>query len=247
MSAANILNVENVSLKLGGRQIIKRLSFKANYGDIIGFIGPNGAGKTTMMRIINGVLEPNEGIVSFNNIDVLNNRIEAQKQFGYLPEGGPLYLDMTPKTYLEFLGNARGIKGEELKNKIIKAVELTQLEQNFHQRIETMSKGFKRRVALAGAILHEPKLLTLDEPTDGLDPNQKIRARSTIKSLGKDKIIIISTHILDEVAAICNRVILINKGEKIIDESKDDFMLRAGTKSLDELFFELTHKPQEAL
>lgn len=227
------LSLENIEFAISGKKILKNICFGAKAGEIIGFIGPNGAGKTTTMRLINGIYTQDSGTIKIDNMPIGE---KSRVHLGYLPEGGPLWGDMTPKEYLEFLADVRGLN--DAKTKIIAAVEKVEIQNVFHQRIETLSKGFKRRVALAGAILHDPEILILDEPTDGLDPNQKLRARQTIKSIAKDKIIIISTHILDEVTQICDRVILINEGEIIIDESRDIFIKRG--KNIDEIFNKLT-------
>ena len=231
------LSLNNINLAINGREILKSLSFEAVAGDIIGFIGPNGAGKTTTMRLINGILSADSGEIAINGQNITKEPVKSRENLGYLPEGGPLWGEMTPKSYLEFMASVRDV--ENPKEAIIAAVEKTELKEVFHQRIETLSKGFKRRVALAGAILHDPAILILDEPTDGLDPNQKIRARETIKSLSQGKIIIISTHILDEVTQICNRVILINKGEIIANETRQEFLARKNAP-IDEIFHALT-------
>ena len=227
------LSLQNIEFAISGKKILKNICFDAKAGEIIGFIGPNGAGKTTTMRLINGVYTASSGAIKINGKEIDE---KSRASLGYLPEGGPLWGDMTPKEFLEFMADVRGIK--DAKTQIISAVEKVEIQGVFHQRIDTLSKGFKRRVALAGAILHDPEILILDEPTDGLDPNQKLRARQTIKAIAKDKIIIISTHILDEVTQICDRVILINDGAIIADETRDEFLKRG--KNIDEIFNTLT-------
>ncbi len=218
-----MLELISVNISLLGRKIIDNLSFNAKDGDIIGLVGINGAGKTTCIRTICGILEPQSGVIKIAGQDIKNNRTFAQKQIGLLLEGAPLWGDMNAKEYLEFLGNMHGLFGNDLKNAIIKAAELTNIQNIFHQKIDTLSKGFKRRVAFAGAILNNPKILILDEPTDGLDPAQRAQALEIIKKMGKDRIIIFSTHILGDVGDICNRIILINNGKKIADETIEDF------------------------
>lgn len=183
----------------------------------MGFLGPNGAGKSTTMKIITGFLAPSSGSVSVCGFDVAHQTIEAQKRIGYLPEGAPCYEDMKPLQFLGFIAEVRGFKGAEKQQKVDAVVEIMRLEPVLAQKIETLSKGFKRRVGLAQALIHDPDVLILDEPTDGLDPNQKHQVRNMIRSLSKEKIVIISTHILEEVAAVCTRAIIIANGRIVSD------------------------------
>lgn len=209
----SLVSISNLSKKFGEFSAVNDISFSVNKGEVLGFLGPNGAGKTTTMRMITGYLAPTAGQVSVCGFDVLANPIEAKRKIGYLPEGGPLYADMTPQTFLSFIGEVRGLEGAELKKRMDFVVDKLALNDVFKQTIDTLSKGFKRRVALAQAILHNPEVLILDEPTDGLDPNQKHEVRELIKSMAGEKAIVISTHILEEVDAICSRAIIISRGK----------------------------------
>ncbi|CAA0146721.1 gliding motility-associated ABC transporter ATP-binding subunit GldA [Tenacibaculum maritimum] len=193
---------------------IKKLSFSAAKGEIVGFLGPNGAGKSTTMKILAGFIKPTEGSVLVNGINVAKTPIEAQKNIGYLPEHNPLYLDLYVREYLQFQADVYKIH----KNEIEKVLEKVGLKSQAHKKIQELSKGYRQRVGLAAAILHNPDVLILDEPTTGLDPNQLVEIRALIKTLGADKTVLLSTHIMQEVEAICNRVIIINKGEVVIDK-----------------------------
>ncbi|QCD63192.1 gliding motility-associated ABC transporter ATP-binding subunit GldA [Tenacibaculum maritimum] len=193
---------------------IKKLSFSATKGEIVGFLGPNGAGKSTTMKILAGFIKPTEGSVLVNGINVAKTPIEAQKNIGYLPEHNPLYLDLYVREYLQFQADVYKIH----KNEIEKVLEKVGLKSQAHKKIQELSKGYRQRVGLAAAILHNPDVLILDEPTTGLDPNQLVEIRTLIKTLGADKTVLLSTHIMQEVEAICNRVIIINKGEVVIDK-----------------------------
>lgn len=235
-----MLEIENLVLKINNRPIIKGISFCAKPGEIIGFIGPNGAGKTSTMRMIAGVLEPDDGKIKIENIDMWQSRIKAQENLGFLPEGAPLYGEMKVKSYLEFLGNIRGLAHDKIREMIIDVVEKTNLQKVFHWRIETLSKGFRRRVALAGAMLHDPKILILDEPSDGLDPNQKRDLNIALTQIAHDKIIIISSHVLDEIIKICNRIILLNDGVIGFDGSPKDFAALSKEHLVENAFYELT-------
>ncbi|CAA0147912.1 gliding motility-associated ABC transporter ATP-binding subunit GldA [Tenacibaculum maritimum] len=193
---------------------IKKLSFSAAKGEIVGFLGPNGAGKSTTMKILAGFIKPTEGSVLVNGINVAKTPIEAQKNIGYLPEHNPLYLDLYVREYLQFQADVYKIH----KNEIEKVLEKVGLKSQAHKKIQELSKGYRQRVGLAAAILHNPDVLILDEPTTGLDPNQLVEIRALIKTLGADKTVLLSTHIMQEVEAICNRVIIINKGEVVTDK-----------------------------
>ena len=184
---------------------------------MLGFLGPNGAGKSTTMKMLTGFLAPTSGTASILGFDIQTDTLKAQRQIGYLPEGAPCYGDMTVRGFLEFIAEVRGFRGAEKKQRVQRAVEQVELQKVLEQSIETLSKGFKRRVGLAQAILHDPKVLILDEPTDGLDPNQKHQVRKLIQSLAKDKIVIISTHILEEVSAVCTRAVVIAAGKVVAD------------------------------
>ncbi len=218
-----MLDVRELSVSLGGKPIVKSISFKAQKGDIIAFLGPNGAGKTTCMRLLSGVFAPQRGEISLYGLNS-KDLARFQSKIGFLPEAAPLYGQMKVKEFLEFIAAAKNI--DRPKDAIIEAASLMELKDVFHNIIDTLSKGFRRRIAMASAIIGNPQLLILDEPTDGLDPNQKAKMRETFTSFAKETIIIISTHILDEMIELCNRVILFDKGEIKIDESAQDFKAR---------------------
>ncbi len=186
-------------------------------GEVLGFLGPNGAGKSTTMKMIAGFLNPTSGSVRICGHDVETATIAAQSQLGYLPEGAPAYGDMTPRQFLNFVAEARGLSGATAREKVAEAARRTELQGVLEQPIETLSKGFKRRVGLAQAILHDPPVLVMDEPTDGLDPNQKHSVRNLIRAMASEKAIIISTHILEEVDAVCTRAVIIDKGRIVAD------------------------------
>jgi ABC-2 type transport system ATP-binding protein len=211
------IKVENLSKVFDRKLVVNDISFTTKQGQIVGFLGPNGAGKTTTMRMITGFLKPSNGNVYINDIDILTNPVEAKKQFGYLPEGVPSYLDMKVYAFLKFIASIRGYKGSKLYDCLDRVIHQVNLQEVLNKQVDKLSKGFKRRVGLAQAILHNPPILILDEPTDGLDPNQKHEVRQLIKSMANDKVIILSTHILEEVEAICSRVIVISAGKIIAD------------------------------
>jgi gliding motility-associated transport system ATP-binding protein len=202
------------------------ISLSVSKGEVLGFLGPNGAGKSTTMKMITGFLEPDRGTAKICGIDVQELPRAAKSKLGYLPEGAPLYADMTPRSFLKFIAEIRGLGGNKETMKIGSAVEKTGLHSVLDQRIETLSKGFKRRVGLAQAILHDPPVLIMDEPTDGLDPNQKHHVRELIKEMAADKAIIVSTHILEEVEAVCTRAVIINKGRIVADGTAEELMRR---------------------
>ena len=196
---------------------VKDLSFKLVPGEILGFLGPNGAGKSTAMKMLTGFLRPTSGEVRIWGSDMWQDSLTAQRHIGYLPEGAPAYEEMTALGFLQFIADARGLTGAERANRLDETIEVMSLQGVLGQRFETLSKGFKRRVGLAQAILHDPDVLILDEPTDGLDPNQKHQVREMIKGLSRDKIVIVSTHILEEVTAVCNRAMVLAKGRVVSD------------------------------
>ena len=231
-----MLIVKDISKNFGEFKAINQLSFEVKVGDVMGFLGPNGAGKTTSMRVITGYLKSNGGTVLINNKDIEQDPIFTKSLIGYLPEGVPLYLDFSPYLYLDYVCQVRNIKNSS--NAIKKVISDLQLEEVKDVPIETLSKGFKRRVGIAQALIHNPKLLILDEPTDGLDPLQKFEVRKLIKNLSKTKAIIISTHILDEVPEVCNKCLIINNGEKVFEGTPTQLKRKIG-KSLDEKFRKL--------
>ena len=231
-----MLSVIDISKNFGDFTAINKLSFQVNVGDVMGFLGPNGAGKTTSMRVITGYLKSDSGNVIINNKDIEIDPIYTKSMIGYLPEGVPLYLDFSPYLYLDYVCQVRNIKNS--KAAIKKVINDLQLEEVKDVPIETLSKGFKRRVGIAQALIHNPKLLILDEPTDGLDPLQKFEVRRLIKKLSKTKAIIISTHILDEVPEVCNKCLIINDGQKVFEGTPLQLKKKIG-KSLDEKFRKL--------
>ena len=231
-----MLEVKEISKNFGEFKAIDQLSFSVKIGDVMGFLGPNGAGKTTSMRVITGYLNSDHGSIKINNKDINVDPIYTKSTIGYLPEGVPLYIDFSPYLYLDYVCQAREIKNS--KNAIKKVISDLQLEDVKDVPIETLSKGFKRRVGIAQALIHNPKLLILDEPTDGLDPLQKFEVRKLIKKLSKTKAIIISTHILDEVPEVCNKCLIINNGQKIFEGTPNQLKKKIG-KTLDEKFRKL--------
>tara|TARA_B100001063_G_scaffold13471_1_gene10471 strand:- start:365 stop:1066 length:702 start_codon:yes stop_codon:yes gene_type:complete len=231
-----MLIVKDISKNFGEFKAINHLSFEVKVGDVMGFLGPNGAGKTTSMRVITGYLRSDGGTVLINDKDIEQDPIFTKSMIGYLPEGVPLYLDFSPYLYLDYVCQVRNIKNSS--NAIKKVISDLQLEEVKDVPIETLSKGFKRRVGIAQALIHNPKLLILDEPTDGLDPLQKFEVRKLIKNLSKTKAIIISTHILDEVPEVCNKCLIINNGEKVFEGTPTQLKRKLG-KSLDEKFRKL--------
>ncbi len=212
-----MVEIKRLTKRFKSITAVNDVSFTVEQGEVMGFLGPNGAGKSTTMKMIAGFLRPDQGEVCILGIDCLKRPVAAKKLIGYLPEGAPLYGDMTPQLFLQFVGNIRGLSGAELNRQIEGVVEQVNLETVLQQPIETLSKGFKRRVGLAQAILHDPDVLILDEPTDGLDPNQKHEVRNLIRDMAKQKVIILSTHILEEVDAVCTRAIIIAGGKVVAD------------------------------
>jgi ABC-2 type transport system ATP-binding protein len=214
---AEMIAVDGLTKRFGTITAVDDISFSVKRGEVLGFLGPNGAGKSTTMKMITGFLAPSAGTARVCGFDIQDQPIEAKKKIGYLPEGAPAYPDMTPAAFLDFIARVRGLDGDLRKRRIADAIEKTQLSDVLFQSIDTLSKGFKRRVGLAQALLHDPEVLVLDEPTDGLDPNQKHEVRSLIKAMSYDKAIIISTHILEEVDAVCSRAMVIAGGRIVAD------------------------------
>ena len=212
-----MIEIANLTKKFDQFTAINDLNFNVREGEVLGFLGPNGAGKSTTMKVITGFLAPSAGTAIIDGFDITENPIQAKGLIGYLPEGAPCYGDMTTLEFLKFVAQIRGYRGEEIVVRVQHVLEEVELQSVSHQTIDTLSKGFKRRVGLAQAIMHDPKVLILDEPTDGLDPNQKFHVRELIKNLARDKIVIISTHILEEVTAVCTRAIIIAEGRILVD------------------------------
>lgn len=216
-----MIEIKNLTKRFGDVTVVDDLSFTVEPGEILGFLGPNGAGKSTTMKMITGFLLPSAGTVSVCGHDIVEDTLAAQSCMGYLPEGAPGYGDMTVKAFLEFIADIRELRGETKKQAIERVVERIQLGKVMHQTIETLSKGFRRRVGVAQAMLHDPQILIMDEPTDGLDPNQKQQVRDLIRNLSRDKIVVVSTHILEEVTAVCTRAIIINGGKLVADDTPE--------------------------
>jgi ABC-2 type transport system ATP-binding protein len=207
-----MLEVKDLNKKFGEVHAVKNLSFEVNKGEILGFLGPNGAGKTTTMRIITCFIPASSGTVKVNGLDTVDQNLEVRKKIGYLPESTPLYNDMLVKEYLKFTGEIRGLRGGKLSSRIDEMFQVCGLTKMAGRQIGNLSKGFRQRVGLAQAMLHDPQLLILDEPTSGLDPNQIIEIRQLIKNMGKEKTVIYCSHILSEVSATCNHILIINQG-----------------------------------
>lgn len=212
-----MIEIEKLTKRFAQHTAVDELSFRVQPGEVLGFLGPNGAGKSTTMKMLTGFLAPTSGTARIFGFDIRRQTLKAQQQIGYLPEGAPCYGDMKVRGFLEFIAEVRGFRGAEKKARVARAVAQVELDKVLDQSIETLSKGFKRRVGLAQAILHDPRALILDEPTDGLDPNQKHQVRQLIQNLATDKIIIISTHILEEVTAVCSRAVVIAGGRLLAD------------------------------
>ena len=219
-----MIEVSHLTKDYGAFTAVDDVSFELVPGEILGFLGPNGAGKSTTMKMLTGFLRPSAGTVRIWGCDMWRDSLTAQNHIGYLPEGAPAWEEMTPQGFLNFVGEARGLEGVELATSVSRAAAVMSLDSVLHQKIETLSKGFKRRVGLAQAILHDPDVLILDEPTDGLDPNQKHQVREMIKGLSKDKIVIVSTHILEEVTAVCNRVMVLSEGRIVSDTTPEELL-----------------------
>lgn len=222
-----MIEIESIWKRFGEITAVRDLSLTAKTGEVLGLLGPNGAGKSTTMRMVTGYLAPDAGLIRICGKNILSHPIAAQREIGYLPEGAPSYGDMTVKGFLKFIAEVRGLRGKAARANIDTAVEKTELSTVMEQPIETLSKGFKRRVGLAQAILHDPPVLILDEPTDGLDPNQKFAVRQLIRAMTADKTIVISTHLLEEVEAICSRMAVIDRGMLVADGAPADFLARS--------------------
>ena len=222
-----MIEISHLTKKFDDFTAVDDLSFKVTEGEVLGFLGPNGAGKSTTMKVITGFLAATHGAVTVDGHDIATDPIAVKALIGYLPEGAPCYPDMTTLEFLDFIAEIRGFTGEEKRRRIEKVIEDVELRSVCNKTIDTLSKGFKRRVGLAQAILHDPKVLILDEPTDGLDPNQKHHVRKLIRNLAKDKIVIISTHILEEVSAVCTRAIIIAGGRILADGTPKELEARS--------------------
>ncbi|WP_347173665.1 gliding motility-associated ABC transporter ATP-binding subunit GldA [Polaribacter uvawellassae] len=232
------IEVSSVTKKYDSQKAVNNISFSVEKGSIVGFLGPNGAGKSTMMKILTGYINPTEGVVLVNGINVLENPIEAQKNIGYLPENNPLYTEMYVKEYLQFQASIYKVA----KENVAEIIEKVGLTPEVHKKIGQLSKGYQQRVGLAAALLHNPDVLILDEPTTGLDPNQLVAIRTLIKEIGKDKTVLFSTHIMQEVEAVCDRVIIIKKGEIVVDKLLKD--VRSNQQQVIEVTFDFKLEEQ---
>ncbi len=232
-----MIEIKNLTKDFGTLRAVDGITFSVRRGEVLGFLGPNGAGKSTTMKMLTGFLAPTSGTASIAGHDIENQPMAAKKKLGYLPEGAPAYSDMTPAGFLDFVARIRGLSGDAKRARIAEVVRLVHLETVLHQSIDTLSKGYKRRVGLAQAILHDPEVLVLDEPTDGLDPNQKHEVRALIRAMAPNKAIVLSTHILEEVEAVCTRAIIIARGKLLFDGTPQELLSRG---PLDEVFRKIT-------
>src|SRR3954471_19039171 len=208
-----MIRVQNLTKNFGPKVAVNGISFSVEKGEVLGFLGPNGAGKSTSMRMITGFIPPTAGTITVGGVDMVENPIPAKRLIGYLPENAPAYNDMTVVGFLSFAAEIRGLTGEAKKKAVHRALEMCFLESGAHQSVDTLSKGFRHRTCFAQSVIHDPEVLILDEPTDGLDPNQKHEVRTLIRRMGEKKAIIFSTHILEEVDAVCSRAIIIDRGQ----------------------------------
>jgi ABC-2 type transport system ATP-binding protein len=239
-TANNMIEINQLTKSYGALLAVNDISFTVEPGQVLGFLGPNGAGKSTTMKMITGFLTPTAGSIRVCGHDVQSDPIAAKSCMGYLPEGAPSYAEMTVRSFLDFIANVRNLSGEIRARRLDDVIQRLALQGVLEQAIETLSKGFKRRVGLAQALLHDPQVLILDEPTDGLDPNQKHQVRTLISEMSKDKIIVISTHILEEVDAVCNRAIIISGGRLLADDTPQKLAARAPSGRLDDIFRSIT-------
>jgi ABC-2 type transport system ATP-binding protein len=235
-----MITTDSLRKQFGSLVAVDGISFSVGAGEVLGFLGPNGAGKSTTMKMIAGFLAPSGGHAAVCGHDVEDDPIAAKRCLGYLPEGAPSYGEMTPAAFLRFVADLRGLAGDTRRRRLDEVIERLQLGRVLEQPIETLSKGYRRRVGLAQAILHDPEVLILDEPTDGLDPNQKHEVRGLIREMAPGKTIVISTHILEEVHAVCTRAIIIADGRILADDTPAALAARSPRHDLDEVFREIT-------
>ena len=224
-----MIEISNITKRFGALTAVDDISFNVGRGEVLGFLGPNGAGKSTTMKMVTGFLAPDRGTIRVGGMNVATNPVEVKRWIGYLPEGAPLYGEMTTRGFLQFIAGIRGFKGAEADRRIDSVVEKVSLQSALPMPIDTLSKGFKRRVGLAQAILHDPQILVLDEPTDGLDPNQKHEVRALIRGMSEEKVIVLSTHILEEVDAVCTRATIIANGRLVSDGTPEELLRRSRT------------------
>jgi len=232
------IKVEQITKFYGDQKALDNVSFEIGSGEIVGFLGPNGAGKSTMMKILTTYITQSYGSARVCGFDVVEKALEVRKKIGYLPEHNPLYLDMYIKEYLSFVAGIYKLKSK--KEKVKNIIEKVGLTPEMHKKIGELSKGYRQRVGLAQAMIHDPEVLILDEPTSGLDPNQLVEIRALIKEIGKEKTVMLSTHIMQEVEAICDRIIIIKKGEIVADDSSEKLLEVHHSKDLEEVFKTLT-------
>tara|TARA_B110000438_G_scaffold80032_1_gene80042 strand:- start:3376 stop:4311 length:936 start_codon:yes stop_codon:yes gene_type:complete len=240
-----LIQVKNLSKNYGDVKAVKSINFEINDGEIVGFLGANGAGKSTTLKMITGYLTPTDGDVIVNGLDIQEHQLEVQKQIGYLPELNPLYGEMKVYDLLEFTANIRGIKGKKFREALVRVLEQCSLKGVIHKQISDCSKGYKQRIGLACAMIHDPKILILDEPVTGLDPNQIVEIRELIKSLGKEKLVLMSSHILQEIQLTVDRIIIINNGEIVADGTNEELM--AGFMGNTQLSVELKNCTNEGI
>jgi ABC-2 type transport system ATP-binding protein len=239
-----MIEIKNLTKKIGDNQILNDISFSVKTGEILGFLGPNGAGKTSTMKIVTSYWRPTSGSIMIDGIDAVNDSLKTRAKIGYLPETVPLYEDMKVGEYLKFVAAMRGLSGEKLKARLAEVASACGINSVWQKPIDELSKGYRQRVGLAQAIMGNPDVLILDEPTTGLDPNQIVEIRELIKKIGKEKTVIFSTHILGEVSAVCDRVIIINNGKIVGEGSPAELAQQAGNK---EVIYLKTDGPQEAV
>jgi len=235
-----MIEISHLTKRYGALVAVDDLTFSVEPGQVLGFLGPNGAGKSTTMKMITGFLTPTSGTIRVNGHDVATAPLAAKACMGYLPEGAPCYGEMNVRGFLDFIANVRGLSGAQRRTRLDDVIGRLGLQSVLEQVIETLSKGYKRRVGLAQALLHDPPVLILDEPTDGLDPNQKFEVRTLINDMAKNKIIVISTHILEEVDAVCNRAIIIANGRILADDTPRELAARSPSGRLDDVFRSVT-------
>lgn len=239
-----MIELKNLSKSFGDFRAVRDISFQVRQGEVLGFLGPNGAGKTTTMRMITGFLPPSSGSIHVEGFDLATQAVEARRRIGYLPENAPLYADMTVTEFLRFIGDVRGFRGAERSRRVDQAIDRCFLHSVRHQSIETLSKGYRQRTCFAQALLHDPAVLLLDEPTDGLDPNQKKVVRDMIAEMSATKVIMLSTHILEEVDAVCTRAIIISRGSIVEDDKPAE--LKKKSRNYNRVTLSLEADPDQA-
>lgn len=230
------ISIQNLTKLYNEQKALDNVSLEINNGEIVGLLGPNGAGKSTMMKIITCFIPPTKGSVKVCGYDIFDNPMDVRKKIGYLPEHNPLYLDMYVREFLDFVAGVHGL-GKQKKERIEQMIEMTGLTKEVNKKIGTLSKGYRQRVGIAQAMIHDPEVLILDEPTSGLDPNQLVEVRDLIKNAGKDKTVLLSTHIMQEVEAVCDRTIIINNGQVVADDNTKHL---ASGQSLETIFRKIT-------